>query len=865
MVLKDILKYQMGGKTVWNKLNSTQRRDYIYNAFLEKGYKPIQAASIVGNLQQENATFGTSVQNANSKAKPTGIAQWLGSRKKNLMNDYKEWYDIDNQIDFIHREIQGDRDAWTNNVGGKKAFLNATDIETATKVFRKDFERPGEHEANDIRRIKNAYAVIGKNYTPPQDQSNLPPINGGSWLTYNEGTPLPSTTSDMNFWSLPIDIQSTIIENQKLESERINQEIVANEWEKENLAIEAGLKQKQLERQQVLSTIPQAQYVGQTKLQPNPLTLPQSNVEFMQQGGWVPFSERQVNPEAIRGFYQDMVSAPWYKERLEKNGYNSKLDPSNWFGNGAQSEVDYRLKRLNSAKVNKIDIGKLPFSAQEAERYKALNQLGTNWNPASNEINYKLKDSFLNQKKVEPYEVVAHEFGHPESAYRLNEYESNLLTSRLSNRTKDDHDRDPMENKADINVLRYNLFRKGLYDPNTGNYKTKSGKFETKLLDNVKSQFIIKRLQQNYNPKDLEFLVNTIAFNDRSGENILYTQMGGRVDAGAINNILSKVNPKNWFKEDYSQYKTYGEAYQKARQDGEKEFLYKDKRYTTSYKGTPAQQLKETGITDSQKGTRNIVTERLANNLYPGGYNDMISRVKSTVVDNKKEEERKWMDDSSTERWAKNRKDAFNLYLGKPQTDNTFAVSDYRPSVEKNKNTTYYKINENNFYYGDGNIFQNLMNDIQSKSKMTSDKPLENNLKKVSIDSYGNIMGDFTISTGKDERGNYISYYDLWDLAPANFGKPYEIYDRFYYNIYKDKSGKPYRGQMYYNDTELKTLSLDDKNINIRKLQKELYQRGYNLTNSIKKDKNDKNNIVFDGILGNETRTALQQYRNDQK
>lgn len=291
MVLKDILKYQMGGKTIWNKLNSTQRRDYIYNAFLKKGYKPIQASAIVGNLQQENATFGTSVQNANSKAKPTGIAQWLGNRKKNLMNDYKEWYDIDNQIDFIHREIQGDRDAWTNNVGGKKAFLNATDIETATKVFRKDFERPGEHEANDIGRIKNAYAVIGKNYTPPQDQSNLPPINGGSGLTYNEGTPLPSTTSSINFWSLPNDIQSTIIENQKLESERLNQEIVANEWEKENLAIEAGLKQKQLERQQVLSTIPQAQYVGQTKLQPNPLTLPQSNVEFMQQGGRVTYNK----------------------------------------------------------------------------------------------------------------------------------------------------------------------------------------------------------------------------------------------------------------------------------------------------------------------------------------------------------------------------------------------------------------------------------------------------------------------------------------------------------------------------------------------------------------------------------------------
>jgi peptidoglycan hydrolase-like protein with peptidoglycan-binding domain len=126
-------------------------------------------------------------------------------------------------------------------------------------------------------------------------------------------------------------------------------------------------------------------------------------------------------------------------------------------------------------------------------------------------------------------------------------------------------------------------------------------------------------------------------------------------------------------------------------------------------------------------------------------------------------------------------------------------------------------------------------------------------------------MGNYTVSTGKDSKGNYISYYDLWDLAPANYGKPFEVYDKFYYNTYKNKEGYNYVGQMYYNDKELANINIDDSNVNIKELQKELYQRGYDLPNSIKKDKNEKKNIVFDGVLGDETKAALEKFRNDQK
>lgn len=53
--------------------------------------------------------------------------------------------------------------------------------------------------------------------------------------------------------------------------------------------------------------------------------------------------------------------------------------------------------------------------------------------------------------------------------------------------------------------------------------------------------------------------------------------------------------------------------------------------------------------------------------------------------------------------------------------------------------------------------------------------------------TYG-VMGEFTISLGQDEKGHYISYYDLWNLEKSVegekglLGKSFEIYDRIHYD-----------------------------------------------------------------------------------
>jgi hypothetical protein len=51
-------------------------------------------------------------------------------------------------------------------------------------------------------------------------------------------------------------------------------------------------------------------------------------------------------------------------------------------------------------------------------------------------------------------------------------------------------------------------------------------------------------------------------------------------------------------------------------------------------------------------------------------------------------------------------------------------------------------------------------------------------------DGYAGVMGNYNLSKGVDpETGReYVSYRDKWDIDPVDFGKPFEIYDRIYFD-----------------------------------------------------------------------------------
>ncbi len=121
------------------------------------------------------------------------------------------------------------------------------------------------------------------------------------------------------------------------------------------------------------------------------------------------------------------------------------------------------------------------------------------------------------------------------------------------------------------------------------------------------------------------------------------------------------------------------------------------------------------------------------------------------------------------------REDAWRLYLGKPQINNTFSISEY----SQNNNEVCYKIND---------FFDSYLGseDPSSKIRFTHDL-LKLNPSLTSEFGDFMVMGGCTIGLGKDDNGTFLYYYDIWDLdIPIErngfFGKPFKIYDRLYFD-----------------------------------------------------------------------------------
>ena len=312
----------------------------------------------------------------------------------------------------------------------------------------------------------------------------------------------------------------------------------------------------------------------------------------------------------------------------------------------------------------------------------------------------------------------------------------------------------------------------------------------------------------------------------------------------------SWMNPSNWGVADYSKKGDFNTAYSTARKAGEKEFLFNGKRYNTNYKGTLQQQLKETGLTNEQIQDRSKLNKNLTENIYPYSYENLEKRVWKAGVLGKKEENREAID-KDPRPYDKEKLDALNLYAGIPQKNNTFRISNYKPS-KSSENINYYTFNKQ-----DDKFVENLINYayLKSKGSVSGDtKGYDIRVKGLVPDQEKNVMGNYKMSTGKDDRGTYVSFYDKWDLSPMDFGKPFEIYDRIYTKDYGDGKQK----RMYYTDKELSEIDINKKNFDTLALQRELSNRGYKLPKSTKEDG------TFDGIWGDETKNALLEYRKSQ-
>ena len=144
-------------------------------------------------------------------------------------------------------------------------------------------------------------------------------------------------------------------------------------------------------------------------------------------------------------------------------------------------------------------------------------------------------------------------------------------------------------------------------------------------------------------------------------------------------------------------------------------------------------------------------------------------------------------------------------YYGLGENKDFLTKSKYRPSSSKDENAEYTDFSEEQrnkdlyalkTYYSN---FDSLVNEVKNnkrrKSIYSKDKGLGANFLSNSDfikvrDSNLNQLGTFKFSVGEDEKGRYVSYYDVWDIDPPmlkergidvdKLNNPFEIYGRIY-------------------------------------------------------------------------------------
>lgn len=198
-------------------------------------------------------------------------------------------------------------------------------------------------------------------------------------------------------------------------------------------------------------------------------------------------------------------------------------------------------------------------------------------------------------------------------------------------------------------------------------------------------------------------------------------------------------------------------------------------------------QMMEKGITDSQRRVYIPgVSELLEKGITPYGYDMKIAAkefVPNLLIGKKESYKKRTIYIESD---IHQRDDAWRLYLGLPQRYNTFGVSNYCPQ-NSFQDKCYYKIN---------NFLLNRAVGYNGEQERDIIRALVIQIGNYKTDDYGVagewmiglndvIMRQYKFSIGQDEKGYYISYYDIWDLVETGgklVGKPFEIYDRIYYD-----------------------------------------------------------------------------------
>jgi hypothetical protein len=141
----------------------------------------------------------------------------------------------------------------------------------------------------------------------------------------------------------------------------------------------------------------------------------------------------------------------------------------------------------------------------------------------------------------------------------------------------------------------------------------------------------------------------------------------------------------------------------------------------------------------------------------------------------------RWVSDEKRNEFFDPRsEEAFKFYLGlsKPEDLQYIRKSQYRPTI--NPTDKYY-------YAVDPELEQDIFNAYKDKVKLNETLQTDEAEFETTLSGKGaaGLLGRFGVSKGHDENGDYLSYYDKYDLKDfaqdRTKGVPYSIYNRIYY------------------------------------------------------------------------------------
>jgi len=218
--------------------------------------------------------------------------------------------------------------------------------------------------------------------------------------------------------------------------------------------------------------------------------------------GSVDLSNRTLSPKE---FTEKYIQSPIYKKRMELSGYED-----------LEKNRQTRLKAVQES--NTIIQEKTPSIAKQISN--ELNGIPYS-NSGSNAVTPKyviVDKSEAKKYNVPVSSIETHEYSHKETGIDkdlLNNNDIMQLQDRLRPTIRDEHDIDPTENKADMNALRYELYKSGV--------DVFNGKIEQKHLDMIRNSKSSggKRLLKNYEDKDALWLLNNVAQNKQNNNEIL--------------------------------------------------------------------------------------------------------------------------------------------------------------------------------------------------------------------------------------------------------------------------------------------------------------------------------------------------------